>query len=621
MNGLKGANNTLADALSRHPAEEAPQLHSVTVVHALLAGLWKRLKLLIKDDDEYQELLAKAGKEGSGYHSWKGLVVDDQGRVVIPNDNEIRTLLLSEAHDSPLAGHFGMDKTLEMVQRHWTWKGVQKDVREYVKSCLECQRAKSSTTKPPGELHPIVPSRPWEILTLDFVVGLPEEPSTKFSQVLVLVDKFTKYVLLEPCTQNVTAVQTAQIFVRRIIAEHGVPAVVISDRGPQFTSAVWKEVLKSLGSRVALATTHHPQTDGQTERAIQTLSRLIRTYVADQSTKWVSMLPLFQFALNNSASAVTRIAPFQLLYGREPITPSNLMLDHEKDKMGGLELKEDRRVVKWAREWWKSRRKLCDFVRGNLKQAAYRVKRRYDAKHKSLDLQPGDQVLLSVKSHPAFGDVRKLKMRYTGPYLVKRKVHKNAYELEGLPEKVPATQNVSFLRKFLPTPAQFSTRPNPGLATGPVQYKDHLEWEVETILKHRTVNSQRQYLLKWKDHLQPTWARPEQLRNCAEMLREYQLSCGLELDFWSSSSSLESESGDEDDLSDGETPPLPDSTESSQQQRDLINEYNTEVAQGDDQDPGEDADDEKGDDPVVLDVADSPSFDWADNHQQDDGID
>ena len=264
---------------------------------------------------------------------------------------------------------------------------------------------------------------------MDFVVGLPEEPSTKFSQVLVLIDKFTKYVLLEPCTQNVTAVQTAQILIRRIIGEHGVPAVVISDRGPQFTSAVWKAVLKSLGSRTALATTHHPQTDGQTERAIQTLSRLIRTYVTDQSTKWVEMLPLFQFALNNSASAVTRIAPFQLVYAREPVAPANLMLDHDKDKMGGLELKENRKVVKWAREWWKSRRKLCDFVKGNLQTAAYKMKRRYDAKHKSLDLQPGDQVLLSVKSHPAFGEVRKLRMRFTGPYVVKRKVHQNAYEL------------------------------------------------------------------------------------------------------------------------------------------------------------------------------------------------
>ena len=64
------------------------------------------------------------------------------------------------------------------------------------------------------------------------------------------------------------AIQTAQLFIKRVISEHGVPALVISDRGPQFTASLWTEVLKSLGSRSALATTHHPQTDGQTESVI-----------------------------------------------------------------------------------------------------------------------------------------------------------------------------------------------------------------------------------------------------------------------------------------------------------------------------------------------------------------
>ena len=264
----------------------------------------------------------------------------------------------------------------------------------------------------------------------------------------MLVDKFTKYVALEPCRKNITAEQTAQIFVKRIVAEHGVPSVVISDRGTQFTAALWKAILKDLGAKAALATSHHPQTDGQSERAIQTLMQVIRSFASEQTRNWVKMLPLFQFALNNSASAVTRVAPFQLLYGREPTAPMNLMLHHDKDKRGGIELGEDRKVAKWAKDWWKARRKLCDFVTGNLTQGARRVKRRYDSKHRVFSAEPGDLVLLSVKSHPAFGEARKLRMRFTGPYVVTRKIHANAYELAGLPQAVPATQNVSFLRKF-----------------------------------------------------------------------------------------------------------------------------------------------------------------------------
>ena len=113
------------------------------------------------------------------------------------------------------------------------------------------------------------------------------------------------------------------------------------------------------------------------------------------------------------------------------------------------------------------------------------MKRRYDLRRKPFVAKPGDLVLLSVRSHPAFGDVRKLRLKYTGPYVVKRRIHPNAYELEGLPPTVPSTQNVSHLRLFFPSPPKFETRPQPAAAVGPLEFKNHLEWEVEAIIQHR----------------------------------------------------------------------------------------------------------------------------------------
>ena len=480
-------------------------------------------------------------------------MVDEAGRIVMPKDDEIRTLVLSEAHDSPLAGHFGIEKTLELVQRKWTWKGLQKDVKDYVQSCLRCQRAKSSTHKTPGELHPILATRPWEILTLDFVSGLPTDPRTKFSQILVMVDKFTKYVMLEPCLKEVSAADTAQIFIKRVVRDHGVPAVVISDRGPQFAAQVWKGILQSLGARSALATTHHPQTDGQSERVIRTLTQLLRTYVSSQTGEWVQMIPLLQFCLNNSASASTHLSPFQILYGRTPLAPVNLLLADPEGPPGSLELRGDPNVGQWARKWWKARRKLCDFVRANLRITASRMKRRYDSHRRKFHAEPGDLVLLSTKSLAGSGEFSKLKMRYTGPYPVKRQVHAGAYELEGLPQGVPSTQNVSFLRLFHPTPARFESRPIPSRAVGPVSdFRDHLEWEVARISAHKEVRGANQYLIHWKDHEEPTWLRLPQLQNCAELLREYQAEHGIDLSFWdeeASSSDSEEEDFPEDDAS------------------------------------------------------------------------
>ena len=151
-----------------------------------------------------------------------------------------------------------------------------------------------------------------------------------------------------------------------------------------------------------------------------------------------------------------------------------------------------------------------------------------------------------MRSHPAFGDVRKLRLKYTGPYVVKRRVHPNAYELEGLPPTVPSTQNVSHLRLFFPSPPKFETRPQPAAAVGPLEFKNHLEWEVEAIIQHRNSGPRTQYLIKWKDHEEKSWLRVSQLQHCAEMLREYQHEHGLALDYWSdSSSSPESQSEEE----------------------------------------------------------------------------
>ena len=182
------------------------------------------------------------------------------------------------------------------------------------------------------------------------------------------------------------------------------------------------------------------------------------------------------------------------------------------------------------------------------------MKRRYDRKHVPLLLEPGDLVLLSTKSHASLQEVRKLQMRFTGPYVVLHKVHDNAYALDGLPPEVPATQNVSFLRRFYPSPEKFASRPQPGEATQPIAIQDHHEWAVAEIKDHTLSNGQYRYLIRWQDFDQETWVRPSQLRNCAQMLREYQEAHGIEPDCWSSEAS-----SPESDDTDPEEDPLPDS--------------------------------------------------------------
>ena len=505
---IKGSNNLVADALSRCPY----MLNTVTVVHSMLAGILARMKIAATQDVQYQqevldilrthprgfeheapptapslpplgefptpttetndpeprptehptctdagsaEDLVACGLPRSEWPTSKfvksdrmvlqGLIVYPNGVIVVPHDNEIRTLLLSEAHDARMGGHFGVEKTVEKVRRFWSWEGLSRDVEAYVHSCVSCQKAKHETNRPKGLLYPLVAARPWQMVTMDFVGKFAPALGTGHNTCLVIVDKFSKYTILEGVPESVDARHTANLFIKRVVAAWGVPAVVISDRGPQFSAQLWRTLLTSIGSYAALATSHHPQTDGQTERAIQTVLRLVRSYASDQQHQWEMMLPMFEYALNDSYCKSTMTTPFRLLRGYDPVGPQQLMLG--TDAKTELLLRGS-----WERRWMDSQENVWNFVQRRQKEIAARMKERYDQNRKPLDLQPGDLVLLSTKSHHLLEGYRKQQERFVGPYVVKERVHPNAYKLHGLPEGVPPTQNVRSSRSIPPPP-------------------------------------------------------------------------------------------------------------------------------------------------------------------------
>ena len=131
-----------------------------------------------------------------------------------------------------IGNHFGEEHTLEMMKRHWQWRGMATDVTDYVRSCVKYQKTKHDTRRTPGLLHPILAEYPWHIVTLDFVSKFAPAARTNNNQCLVIVDKFSKYTILEACHTTIDAKETTRIVVKRVVAPFGVPKVVISDRGP-----------------------------------------------------------------------------------------------------------------------------------------------------------------------------------------------------------------------------------------------------------------------------------------------------------------------------------------------------------------------------------------------------
>ena len=113
----------------------------------------------------------------------------------------------------------------------------------------------------------------------------------------------------------------ARLYLKEVVSKHGVPVSIISDRDSHFTSHFWRSLHKALGTRLDMSTAYHPQTDGQSERTIQTLEDMLRACVIDFGKSWETHLPLVEFSYNNSYHSSIKAAPFEALYGRKCQSP------------------------------------------------------------------------------------------------------------------------------------------------------------------------------------------------------------------------------------------------------------------------------------------------------------
>ena len=169
-------------------------------------------------------------------------------------------------------------------------------------------------------MHPLELSyEPWDAISMDFIRQLPK--SDGYSTVWVIVDRVTKMAYFVPVKdEQKTAEGCAKLFLENIWKLHGLPSSIISDRDPVFTSKFWAELMGRLDVRLRKSTAFHPQTDGQTERVNQSLEQYLLQYCNYEQDNWYDLLPLAEYAYNNSATTATQMSPFFANYGFHPRT-------------------------------------------------------------------------------------------------------------------------------------------------------------------------------------------------------------------------------------------------------------------------------------------------------------
>ncbi|GJU29974.1 putative reverse transcriptase domain-containing protein [Tanacetum coccineum] len=263
---------------------------------------------------------------------------------------------------------------------------------------------------------------------MDFVTKLPKT-SQGYDTIWVIVDRLTKSAIFTPMRETDPLDKLARLYLKEVVTRHGIPVSIICDRDPRFASNFWRSLQNALGTNLDMSTAYHPQTDGQSERTIQTLEDMLRACAIDFGKGWVNHLPLVEFSYNNSYHASIKAAPFEALYGRKCRSPVCWTEVGEAQILGPELIQE-------------TTEKIIQ-IKQRMQAARDRQKSYADLKRKPMEFQVGDKVMLKVspwKGVVRFGKRGKLNPRYVGPFKVIERVGEVAYKLE-LPEELSRVHN------------------------------------------------------------------------------------------------------------------------------------------------------------------------------------
>ncbi|KAJ9544849.1 hypothetical protein OSB04_024556 [Centaurea solstitialis] len=365
-----GKANVVADALSRKERVKPTRTRAmgVLVQTSLKSQILEAQREASKADNLKKETLHKMEKE---FEEKTDGVRYFKDRVWIPKVDQLRTMIMDEAQQSKYSIHPGSDKMYKGLKEHYWWPGMKKDIATYL-------------------------------------------PMTKkgHDSIWVIVDRLTKSAHFLPIRENFSIDRLAQLYVDDIVMRHGVPISIISDRDSRFTSRFGQPLQAALGTSVDLSTAYHPQTDGQTERTIQTLEDMLRACVLE----------------------------FGALYGHKCRSPLNWLEVGESRLIRPDIVQETTDKIKMVQE--------------KLKAARDRQKSYADNRRKPLEFHIGDRVLLKVspwKGLIRFGKKGKLSPRFVGPFEILERIGPVAYRLDLPPElsSIHDTFHVSNLKKCL----------------------------------------------------------------------------------------------------------------------------------------------------------------------------
>lgn len=356
-------------------------------------------------------------------------------QIVLPQS--VREPVIKLAHDG-MSGHLGVKKTYSKILDHFFWPGMHKQISQYIKSCHQCQVVgKPNQRIPQAPLIPItVPSEPFTKIVIDCVGPLPKTKRGN-EYILTIMDPTTRYPEAIPL-RNISA-KTIVKHLLHLFTTFGLPAEIQSDRGTNFTSHLFEQIVKELNIHHVMSSAYRPQSQGCLERFHQTLKTMIKKFCLESDRDWDENIDWLMFAVRECPQESTGISPFQMLFGKKVRGPLKVL----KDTIITTQA-PNITVAKYIDKLRNTLESVRAIAAKNMKTAQESmIKHQKSPVHRTFAV--GEKVLIFFPISGA-----PLKSKYSGPYVIQRKLSPTNYIIQ-TPDRRKQTQlvHINLLKKYV----------------------------------------------------------------------------------------------------------------------------------------------------------------------------
>ncbi len=319
--------------------------------------------------------------------------------------NKEKKIILNDFHVLPTGGHAGATRMTKNVKKRYHWTGMDRDIRDYVRKCDACQRFKHSIPRMEPMVVTTTASSAFEKFFLD-IVGSIDQDLGGFSFILTMQCELSKFVIAVPLT-NKEASTVARAFVENFVLRYGIPKEIATDCGSEFLAEVFKKSCKILHIEKLQFTPYHHESIGSLENSHKNLGAFLRTQVAIHKGNWSSWVNFWCFAYNTTIHSETKFTPFELVFGKSCVLPSNLKTNFSEPLYN---------AENYACELKYRLRCACREARENLVASKEKRVKKFEEKSDTHQYKNGDLVLIKNEQR------KKLEQVYNGPYEVIKEI-------------------------------------------------------------------------------------------------------------------------------------------------------------------------------------------------------